>query len=846
MDDASANELQPDATAAETLTVVEPDVSVALAGPEVAKGGDTLTYTLTLTNEGDGPAHDLMFADLLTDPQLAYVPGSLTKAEASTATGDVTAAASGAGFEATLDTLGAGETLVATYQAAFDPAASGATSFSNTATFAHDTVPGDDAANAPGREDTGSATHRVSTVPFLAKTVQATSDGETGMGRHDPALVDLVVGEEVTYALTLTLPETDMSSVVLTDTLPDGLVHVRASVERVGGTIEGAETHTVTYSDGVVTIDFGAVTNSSDDGIDAEDQIVVNLVARVADVDAAASGATLAAPAALAVTAGSTEFDTAEATVSVEVVDPALSVALSGPVEAEPGGEIAYALRVENTGDGPAHDVAVADALANAALSLVSGSVSVKVDGTGRAPEVDESSGFAFALPVLRPGEVMEVSYRATLDGDAARASSYPNTATVAFDTVPGDGPTSADARAGSGSDDHAVATGPVLDRSLAATSDPATGRRGARPHTGRPRHRRDRHHRARADPARDRPVLRRRDGGAAGRDGVRLGGRHPRRRRDLRRGRHGARRARRDGRGRHRQDRPRRRSEPVGRLDRGRRPGDAGDRRPRRGPGRGGRRADRHRDARGHARRRDRLLPRLRGGHGGRGGARGGDRARRPHRGRARRHGLLHRHRPQRRRRPRPRPAGGGRARGPEPLLRLGHAVGDAGRGAGGPGRDRGRRGLRRGAAHPRARRSARGRLRRRRRGRGARGDELPQHRHRRLGHRARRRPRHRRRPARGGGGPPRRGERAPPRADGGGVEPAGDAGLLRQRGREGDVLLRGRAARGRHGRGGAARHPAAGARVRLRPPCRLRHRGARGAHRHRDRRRRDARPGP
>ncbi|WP_420450190.1 isopeptide-forming domain-containing fimbrial protein, partial [Ilumatobacter sp.] len=117
VDDAAANELQPDATAAETLTVVEPDVTVVLAGPEVAKGGDTLTYTLTLANEGDGPAHDLMFADLLTDPQLAYVPGSLTKAEASTATGDLTAAASGAGFEATLDTLEAGETLVVTYQA---------------------------------------------------------------------------------------------------------------------------------------------------------------------------------------------------------------------------------------------------------------------------------------------------------------------------------------------------------------------------------------------------------------------------------------------------------------------------------------------------------------------------------------------------------------------------------------------------------------------------------------------------------------------------------------------------------------------------------------------------------
>ena len=53
----------------------------------------------------------------------------------------------------------------------------------------------------------------------LLKTIASTSLAETGAGQHDPAREDLQIGEEITYTLTVTLPE-GTTPLIVTDQLP--------------------------------------------------------------------------------------------------------------------------------------------------------------------------------------------------------------------------------------------------------------------------------------------------------------------------------------------------------------------------------------------------------------------------------------------------------------------------------------------------------------------------------------------------------------------------------------------------------------------------------------------------
>ncbi len=471
-------------TDASTVEIVEPEIVVDKVGPIAVDQGDTVPYTVTITNTGTGPAADLLFSDPM-DPGgfLSFDVGSVT-AELTPAAGvpvDITTGLTivpdGNGFTVLFDELLAGAEITLTYTATLDADAPQAQSFVNTATVDYDTVPDGDPETPTGRPDTDSDDHSVATNPSLTKDATASSFSDTGSDQGDGDLLDLNIGEEVTYTLQLTLPEIEMDSVVLQDTLPAGLTFVSAQVLDLAG-VTPAGVIDISNSGQITTFDFGAVSNPSDGSLGADDIITVEIVAIVDNVPANLAITPLTNTATLNITPqGEPPLEERSAEETVEVVEPELELEKVGPLAVNPGDTVPYEITVTNTGSGAAYDVVIADAVANANLDFTAGTVVVTLDGVTQTVTVDESgTGFSVEVPVIQAGQTLVVTYDAVLSPDAAPANSFANDATVVFDNIPGDPADPTLNRPGTDTDDHLVATIPTLDKNVIATSNPDTG----------------------------------------------------------------------------------------------------------------------------------------------------------------------------------------------------------------------------------------------------------------------------------------------------------------------------------------------------------------------------------
>jgi len=462
--------LQIDPQAAADVLVVEPDLNVSKTGPIVAEAGDTVPYTVTVTNDGTGPAHDVVLEDLLSNPHLALSGAPSFDLEGTTISPAVSVV--GDGFRAVIGSIAVGETLTVTYNATLSSSAPEATKFFNTASVEYDTVSDGTPSSTEGRTYTDSDDHDVGTVPTLYKEATASSLSQTDRLAFDSTDLDLVVGEEVTFTLTLVLPEAAMGSVVLTDTLPTGLSYVSAAFVSEGAQISGAADVVVTNAGAVTTFDFGTVSNTATGTIDAGDQVKVTLTARVEDVAAVTEGASLVNTAALDVTAEGVVLDTVTASGAVDIVEPTLSIDKSGPLTADPGDRVTYTVEIENTGTGPAFDILVADAVADSQLTFVSGSVTATLNGTPLTLTVTESSGgFSFSTSELLPSDVLRVSYEADVDTGFDQGDLLSNTVTADFDTVPDGDPASATGREDRVTDTHDTVPRALLSKETVTSS---------------------------------------------------------------------------------------------------------------------------------------------------------------------------------------------------------------------------------------------------------------------------------------------------------------------------------------------------------------------------------------
>ncbi len=277
----------------------------------------------------------------------------------------------------------------------------------------------------------------------------------TGTDRAHTTGSALAIGEEATFTATVTVPEGVTPAAVFRDTFDTPgfeLVSVAASF---GADLSAATPDpTPSTSAGSVELDFGDITNAPDGITDAEDQLVVTVVLRAANVAGNDDGVTIAnTSAALRWTGGSS----ISGLVATSVVEPELVVTKSmSPTEADAGDTVTVTVSVAHApgSTADAFDVELTDTIPSG-LSYVPASVSdtgpVAADSlSGSASSIDAAWD---ALPI---GAVGSVSFEATLDGDVAPGQIITNTATATWTSLPGDVPGE---RTGDGGvDDHADA----------------------------------------------------------------------------------------------------------------------------------------------------------------------------------------------------------------------------------------------------------------------------------------------------------------------------------------------------------------------------------------------------
>ncbi|MEI6159294.1 MAG: hypothetical protein WCP77_05615 [Roseococcus sp.] len=284
----------------------------------------------------------------------------------------------------------------------------------------------------------------------------------------------------MTYRLRAVLAE-GTQKLLLTDVLPTGMQLLNATISYDPAAITApayANGTVVTLSGTSLSLNFGTVVNRGDN-IASNDALDVLVRARVVDTLGVDAGSTLLNSATLTptTTANLPIGAPITGTAPVQVVEPVLVLAKSVEGFARPGETAPYTLVLSHSGSSTAvaYDVTLADLLATAGLSLVSGSVTVTDNASGAtgASVTSNAGTIGVFVPRLALGEAVTIRFDAAVASSVTPTSSLPNTATIAWTSSPGATPGE---RPYAGEASALLPLAPVLTKEIIATSVPETG----------------------------------------------------------------------------------------------------------------------------------------------------------------------------------------------------------------------------------------------------------------------------------------------------------------------------------------------------------------------------------
>ncbi len=447
--------------------------------PSNADAGDTVTYTVVMRNTGTSPAFDVVISDPLSNTFLNLVPGSVT-----TSSGIVTTGNGGSDTTVRVDVASVPNPgiVTVTFNVLIDDAAVSGDVLNNIASTIGSSLPGID----PNERGFGPVTDDanvniagatvVKTVLPLTSSEQSEPSAPSGLG--NPSLVDLTIGEEVTFNIVATLAEGVSPSVIITDTLPNnatGQMHVVSSqVISVGANLAPTLSPAVGTIGlpNVVVFDFGSVTNTPDGVVNADDQIVVQVTAVVTSANVNSGIEVLRNNVLIQYNTGLNESGYAD----VEVVEPILNVDKTGSVNsADAGDTITFSITIDNTlppSSARAFEATLSDSIP-AGLTFAGNLVSNV--GGWTPTTLQESGGVVTATWAEFPiGESVTISYDVTVDTSVSPEQVITNTATVGWTSMPG---ANANERTYTDAETHQVTiTASGLDKIVFATSEPSTG----------------------------------------------------------------------------------------------------------------------------------------------------------------------------------------------------------------------------------------------------------------------------------------------------------------------------------------------------------------------------------
>ena len=416
-----------------SVNVVEPRIATTKSVNPTSgvETGDTLNYTLTMTNTGTAPAYEVSFRDDLAQG-VAYDAGSM-----SCLLNGVASAASVIdnstyllveSAPAGLWDFPVGQSLVCTYTATALNTLYAAGTHTNTADADWSSLNDNPAVerdyedaspiNVDGTQDTATAVFTVGN-PTLAKTV-------------NPAIA--TIGEVVTYTLTLTSPAGTIRNLVIRDTLPAGLIFTGTP------TFAGLSTPVQTISspnDGSAAVnlswDFG-------DEYIAVSPVTITYQAIVANVAGNQQGDTLTNAANMNYTnAQGSPVTTSPVSTDVDLVEPTLTIDKSYNSTAAPfdaGDTVIYTLVVSNTSGTTAYDAVVSDTLFGNAPVVTS----INVGATGAVTTSAIVSGvLTVTIDQLDNGESITITVQVTLPDSVIPGQTISNSAGVTWSSLAAD-----------------------------------------------------------------------------------------------------------------------------------------------------------------------------------------------------------------------------------------------------------------------------------------------------------------------------------------------------------------------------------------------------------------------
>ena len=401
-----------------------------------ADAGDTVTHVITVENQGSWPAHDVTISEDVPAGLEDFVLVSVEDGDG------VGLGYSGDLFVTDLvldDPLAAGGTVIITFTARIvDTVYPRQTdNLVNTARITR-------FANTPGGpnfvqdqslfEDDASITID---SPSIAKSIDSTSEAHT-----DGA--DLAIGETVTFRLDVTLPEGQMTDLTVVDILPAGLAYVAGSyavnTDGFSGTLGSLSLTAPGGSGEPVTFLFSGTTTVAADNNPDNNSFYILLDAIVLDVPANVGYPRTQKTNRMTLNWSENPAQELSVTLPVFIVEPDLVVTKQmAPNPAQGGDTVTVTLRVENRGPADAFDVEVSDALTDPPFVL--GSVSEGSTPPGFTFDYTSPTVIYNGDATIPAGEDRVFTFTVDVIDDVIAGSSYPNTVSADYTSLPGDPP---------------------------------------------------------------------------------------------------------------------------------------------------------------------------------------------------------------------------------------------------------------------------------------------------------------------------------------------------------------------------------------------------------------------
>ena len=467
-------------------------IAVDLAGDGLASPDDTLEYMLVITNTGSAAATNVRLADTIP-ADTAVVAGSVVTSQGVVLGEDP--------VSINIGTVNPGQVITLSFRVLIDTGVADGTIISNQAQVSSNEladVPSDDNGNSTDGlnptltpVDTGSG----SSLPSgLAKTLPATS--ETGSAGDE-----VLIGEVLTFEVSVNMPQGTLRQVTMSDTLPAGLTYIAGSTELARefdtglnaatnpGSINTAAAGTfVGLTDGTemvvsgqnLSLFLGDIINSDSDVNDEQYHLRYQVV--VANNSGNQAGVSPLNSAALSYQdALSQPFSLPPVGYTVTVIEPDVQISKSNNPSIIPsdGGTISFTVNVTNPTAGniaPAYDVQITDILIAGYINLV---VGVITPGGGIvAGDITDNStpaGLDIIVSTFPVDGTLTIIYTAEAEA-AADVPMLTNTAVVEWTSVPGTQGTS-NATPGApgtatGERNADAATDPVNDYTASDSSD--------------------------------------------------------------------------------------------------------------------------------------------------------------------------------------------------------------------------------------------------------------------------------------------------------------------------------------------------------------------------------------